>query len=420
MNAVLIIAYRDILKFLRDRSRIVASVIFPVVFIGILGGSINANIKTPYNSLAYIFTGVYAQTLFQSAALGMVSLIEDRENDFTQVVFISPVSRYAIIWGKILGESLVSMVQGIAVLAFGAVIGIPMPPLAAVSLLVVGMYSCIVGAAFGLLVLSRISSRRAADQIFPFVFLPQLILAGLFSPIKHPWFLVLFSYFAPLRYAADLTRNLYYRFTLNHDATVELWPPWANIAMIIAITVACLVWVRSCSCTTNGTDRRVPTRDSRRRFNHRADTPGLLTRHALRPACQHRGRQCPKCLMGHFSQRADWRSGNQCRVRLIPNTPRASPVFHEHADHRGQSGTGARAIEGDRRGHRQLGEIAGADQCSGSGNRILDLEQAHQPVGQRRVEVDLDHQGDGDQHHVLELAGDVVGLEAENQHQGRQ
>jgi len=103
MNAVLIIATAT--SEIPARSRPHCRVAYlPAVFIGVLGGSINANIKTPYNSLAYIFTGVYAQTLFQSAALGMVSLIEDRENDFTQVVFIRPVSRYAIIWGKILAN----------------------------------------------------------------------------------------------------------------------------------------------------------------------------------------------------------------------------------------------------------------------------------------------------------------------------
>ena len=37
-----------------------------------------------------------------------MSLIEDRENDFTQELFIAPISRYAIVFGKILGEALVA------------------------------------------------------------------------------------------------------------------------------------------------------------------------------------------------------------------------------------------------------------------------------------------------------------------------
>ena len=106
-SAILAIAYRDLLKFLRDPLRLVSTLIFPVIFIGILGGSFEANLGTDfgYNYLVFTFTGVLAQTLFQSSAMGIVSLIEDRENDFSQEIFVSPISRYSIVLGKILVTS---------------------------------------------------------------------------------------------------------------------------------------------------------------------------------------------------------------------------------------------------------------------------------------------------------------------------
>ncbi len=66
--------------------------------------------------------------------MGLVSLIEDRENDFSQEIFISPVSRYSIIFGKILGETYVSLVQGAAILLFGLIIGVPMSGLQLIGL----------------------------------------------------------------------------------------------------------------------------------------------------------------------------------------------------------------------------------------------------------------------------------------------
>jgi ABC-2 type transport system permease protein len=138
-----------------------------------------------FDPLTFIFTGVYAQTLFQSPALGVVSLLEDRENDFTQELFVSPVSRYAIVAGKITGESLVALIQGCAVIAFGLVIGVSLPLLMIGALLVVGLLVCLFGGAFGLLVLGNISSQRTANQIFPLIFFPQMFLAGIFNPIKH-------------------------------------------------------------------------------------------------------------------------------------------------------------------------------------------------------------------------------------------
>src|SRR5204862_1216797 len=44
LSAILAIAYRDLLKFVRDPARIVFSLVFPVLFIGVLGGSLQSNL----------------------------------------------------------------------------------------------------------------------------------------------------------------------------------------------------------------------------------------------------------------------------------------------------------------------------------------------------------------------------------------
>jgi ABC-2 type transport system permease protein len=60
-------------------------------------------------------------------------------------------------------------------------------------------------------VLSRLDNQRQANQIFPFVMLPQFFLAGIFNPIGNlPWFLDILSKIAPMRYAVDLMRDVFY------------------------------------------------------------------------------------------------------------------------------------------------------------------------------------------------------------------
>ncbi len=174
-GAALALAYRDLMKFLRDPTRMVSSLVFPVIFIGILGGTLQANLGADvgYNFLVFTFTGILAQTLFQSSAIGVVSLIEDRENDFSQEIFVSPISRYSIIFGKILGETLVALPQGIAIVLFGLLIGVPFTLPSVLGLVAVSIVVCLFGGAFGVLVLSNLSSQRAANQIFPFIMLPQ-------------------------------------------------------------------------------------------------------------------------------------------------------------------------------------------------------------------------------------------------------
>ena len=123
-HAITAIAYRDLIKFLRDSARMVSTFIFPLTTIAILGGGLQSSFgeAMEFDYITFIFSGVLAQTLFQSSAIGIVSLIEDRENDFSQEIFVAPVSRYAIIFGKIFGESLVSMTQGIGIIAFAVII----------------------------------------------------------------------------------------------------------------------------------------------------------------------------------------------------------------------------------------------------------------------------------------------------------
>ena len=179
LNAILTIALRDFTKLLRDRFRLVISFIFPIIFIGALGTSLQSNIGQfiAFNYLTFTFTGVLAQTLFQSTASGIISLIQDRESDFSQEMFVSPISRYSIIFGKILGESLVSLVQAIGVVLFGLFMGLFFPIAITTGQLLLCtpaiIAACLLGGAFGVLVMAALGNQRSANQLFPFVIFPQ-------------------------------------------------------------------------------------------------------------------------------------------------------------------------------------------------------------------------------------------------------
>lgn len=243
LNAILTIAFRDVIKFLRDRTRILSTFVFPLIFIGVLGGGLQASLgdKVGYNFLAFIFVGVFAQTLFQSTASGVIWLIEDRTNDFSQELFVSPISRYSIIFGKILGESSVAMIQGAGIIVFGLIIGIALTLQQIMFLIPVGLVSCLLGGAFGVLVLSNLKSSRTASQIFPFIIFPQFFLAGVFNPIKDlPGYLLILSKITPMTYAVDLVRGVYY-FGQPEYTELVLASPLVNLAIIAVLFSVFLV-----------------------------------------------------------------------------------------------------------------------------------------------------------------------------------
>ncbi len=243
-NAIATLAYRDVLKFVRDPSRLIATLIQPIFFIGLFGAGLQTTLGASlgYNYLTFVFLGVVAQTLFQSTALGIVSLLEDRENDFTQEMFIAPISRYSLVFGKILGESLVAFAQVAVIVVFGILIGVHLYWTTLPGLFFVALITCLLGGAFGLLLLTTVGNQRAANQIFPFLVIPQLILAGVFTPLKGlPLALTLASCITPLRYAVDLTRAAYYLGQPGVYKQVVLLAPGINLLVMTAMFVIFLV-----------------------------------------------------------------------------------------------------------------------------------------------------------------------------------
>ena len=252
LSAVAVIAHRDFVKLLRDRLRLFSELAFPLVLVLLLGPALQSGFGAPggLDLTAFVFSGVLAQTIWQSAVLGLVSLIADREEDFSQEIFVSPVSRYAIVAGKIIGEALVALPTGLGIVIVALLIGVPLSPLVLLALVPISLVIAIYGGAFGLLVLANISSQRTANQIFPFVLLPQFFLAGVFNPIHAlPPPLAVLSALSPMRYAVELTRNVIYGLQ-PAVAAPEMTPAPVNLAVIggsfvIFLVLGTILFVRA-------------------------------------------------------------------------------------------------------------------------------------------------------------------------------
>jgi ABC-2 type transport system permease protein len=243
VSAILAVASRDVLKLLRDRARIVFSLVFPFIFIVVMGGTLQGNLGSAvrFNFIGFVFTGVLGMTVFQSSAQGLISLIQDRENDFSQEMFVAPISRFSIVFGKILGETGVAMVQAVPIVILALALRVPLTPTQVVLLLPASVLACLLGGAFGVTAMSIFNNQRAAEQIFPFALLPQYFLAGIFNPIKVlPWYLAGFSLVSPMRYAVDLLRGVAYAGRPEYDQVV-LFAPLVNLAVMAAMFGGLLV-----------------------------------------------------------------------------------------------------------------------------------------------------------------------------------
>ena len=95
----------------------------------------------------------------------MISIVEDRENDFSRELFVAPVPRVTLMAGKVAGERLVALVQGVFITVASRWLRRPDVGRAARGLLALGLACCLLGGAFGLVTIAALPSQRSAMQI---------------------------------------------------------------------------------------------------------------------------------------------------------------------------------------------------------------------------------------------------------------
>ena len=110
-NATFAVAWREVLRAIKSRQMIAINIIFPVLFMGIMGGMIQQNLGKglPYAYLPFMLVGMVAQTMYQGGMIGVTTLVEERENGFTAELFVAPITRYSVLLGRIIGSSIASI-----------------------------------------------------------------------------------------------------------------------------------------------------------------------------------------------------------------------------------------------------------------------------------------------------------------------
>ena len=235
--------WREIIRFVRQRSRLFGAFAQPLLFWILLGGGFSASLRPPgapedLGTMAYFYPGIIGLVLLFTAIFSTIAVVEDRKSGFLQGVLVAPISRGRIVLGQALGGTTLAVLQGVLFLAVAPLVGIHLSVLSVAAVVLVIAAIAFALTSLGLVIAWRMESTQGFHAIMNLILMPIWILSGAFFPASGAagwlgWLMQL----NPLTYGmAALRRCLYLGAPAAVGRIPALGPSLAVTAAFCVIT----------------------------------------------------------------------------------------------------------------------------------------------------------------------------------------
>lgn len=202
---------REMKRFFRERSRLITSIVTPLLWILVFGSGLRGSAMGPAGGdyRLFIFPGILGMSLLFSSMFTGVSVIWEREFGFLREVLVAPISRMSIILGKAWGGATMALIQGGILLAFAPLIKMHLTLVHVVTVIPVMFLIAIGIVCVGLTIAAFMESLEGFNLIMSFAIMPMLFCSGALFPLRTaPRWLQILSYFDPLTYGVDSLRRI--------------------------------------------------------------------------------------------------------------------------------------------------------------------------------------------------------------------
>ncbi len=246
-------AYRQVLRFLKMRSRVVNSILFPIVWLVFFGigwasafnrlGPMVRLIFGGLNYLEFLAPGIVVMTAFIAGFGSGLGVLFDREFGYLKEILVAPASRTAVILGRMTGDTIAAGVQAammllilVIFLGYYNVVGV-------LGCLIVSLAAAFTATAMGTLIALMMSSPEGFHLIVNLLTLPLLFLSGAFYPITTlPEWMKILALVDPLTYPIELARYAMYGY-------IEVSISVATIGLLVSLLVFTIIVVLKYSKT---------------------------------------------------------------------------------------------------------------------------------------------------------------------------
>jgi ABC-2 type transport system permease protein len=212
MTAIYILWLRELKRYTRSRSQIIASLGQPMLYLLVLGFGLGSVFqRAGFGSyLQFIAPGVIGMSVLFSSIFSGLGLLWDRQFGFLKEMLVAPVPRIEIMIGRTLGGMTVSVIQGSLVLIIALIVGFRPTnwwhiPMAIVFMLAISLVFAALGVAVG----SSLQDMQGFQLIMNFMVMPIYFLSGAMFPLSgQGWALKIATRIDPLSYGIDGMRSM--------------------------------------------------------------------------------------------------------------------------------------------------------------------------------------------------------------------
>jgi ABC-2 type transport system permease protein len=234
-------AKRELVRFIRQRSRMIGVIGSPLVFWFLIGSGLSGSFRHPsappeMNYLEYFFPGTVVLIILFTSIFSTMSIIEDRKEGFLQSVVVAPVPRASIAMGKILGGTALALLQAMLLLVLTPFLGITLD---LVSVVVVALTLFLISfglTGLGFLIAWKMDSTQGFHAVMNLFLIPLWLLSGsLFPASGAAGWLGVAMMANPLTYGVAALRQALYLH--GHTGTADLAPLGVNLGVTLAFAL---------------------------------------------------------------------------------------------------------------------------------------------------------------------------------------
>lgn len=243
MRVALSLAKREFTRFIRQPQRVIGTVAQPLLFWLFLGAGLGGSFRPPgmeeVTYLEYFYPGVMVMMMLFASIFSSITIIEDRDAGFLQGVLVAPVSRLAIVLGKVLGGVSIAMVQVVIFTIAAPFLGLSLSAGGLAMLLMAFLLTGIGFAALGFLLAWGMRSTSGFHAVMMVFLMPLWLLSGALFPVAGvPGWLHWVMMVNPVHHALNIIRAPFYG---GADVAAFTATPYAvSLSVTIAWAVICL------------------------------------------------------------------------------------------------------------------------------------------------------------------------------------